>query len=165
MDYSKSSICDYITLYFADGVSDGVSLLTFNIPDTAYMNNSRGDYALVSLVDGGVIKNSNDHILVGIKNILNNSSPNNSLLPPLGHFVNQNNATDYKHKLITNNIAYLTPPRPPQITLETFGQDKSKKLVTNGYVTLKFDYLSKPALIKENKDNAFTSAFPQPYSF
>ncbi len=166
MDYATSSICDYITLFFADAVSDGVSTLTFNIPDSAYINNIRGDFALVNMADGAMKKTNNgDHILVTIKNVLNNTTSNASVPAPIGHFANVTNASSHKHMYVVNDIKYLMPPRPKQIVLETVDQDKDKKLITEGYVTLRFDYLSKPAVTEENTVNAFTPAFPQVSNF
>jgi len=165
MNYPKSSICDYVNLFFADAVVTSNEAV-FTIPASAYLNNERGDYVLVSMVDGVYFANAEHSLILTIDNVINAYSTNASMSPVLGCFTNVTNETNHKHIFIPNGVSYLMHPNPSKITIKTFEHDLSAESITsNCYITLKFQYLSKNAVKEQNKSVAFTPAFPEPKSF
>ena len=161
MNYN-STICDYVTLYLNDGTNDGTSKITFQIANSAYLNNSRGPYCLVSVADASIrTANNNENVLIGMENIYNHGSSSIHTPAILGNFscVTGDATGEYFHEFIPNKIAYLTPPRPNLITLSFIKQDKSTTLPTNGHVTLKFEYLDAIGLVASDEVTAYTPAF------
>ena len=146
--YGESHICDYVTLYFADGtltLANGNR--TFNVPTASYMFTNRGQYCLVSMVDGSFLRTAeSDSVTVGYVGAMNAGGSDMTQPAILGHFNQavQHGNNDYKHEFIPNNIKLLTQARPSQIVLSfRSASDKSVVSSNNGYVTLKFEYLSK----------------------
>lgn len=173
MSYSSASvspICDYITLYFTDGTgenNDGSR--TYDIPPAAFVSNQRGDYCSVSMVDGAVRTiNNNENVLVCYDNVYNHGvvTDSTSYKPVIGNFSCVTGAAngDYFHEFIPNKVSYLTTPRPVQIKLFFIKQDGDATLPTDGYVTLKFEYITRNS-VSETKEQTDYITFPEPPKF
>jgi hypothetical protein len=169
--YGESPICDYVTLYLNDGRAEGVftGKYVFTVPASAYMFQDRGQYCLVSMADGSFFQNTEDSsITVGIENVMNhghtqNTATNEFQPAILGHFnqVIQHGNNDYKHEFIPNRIKYLTQSRPTQIRIKLAKANSTRTGVAfdDGYVTLKFEYLSKEQVALMNESVATNIAF------
>jgi hypothetical protein len=166
MSYGESPICDYVTLYFADRTSATITGdLIFDISPSAYMFQDRGQYCLVSMADGSYFQNTEDEsVTVGYKNVSNQGSSDITQPAILGVFtqvVQHSGAGHYKHQFFPNKVKYLTQPRPTQIviTLREANAAKTGKTFDSGFVTLKFEYLSKTQVALMNEDVATNVAF------
>tara|TARA_R110002126_G_C10309035_1_gene487829 strand:+ start:254 stop:769 length:516 start_codon:yes stop_codon:yes gene_type:complete len=170
MSYKSSLICDYLTLTCADAdVVDGSKLL-FNIPASAYTSIARGDYCLVSVVDGSVNLNGQTaNVVFAIKGTLNSYASSSNLEGLIATFCrvtgNTDTVNDCGHMLQSNDIKYLYKQRPNVINLESFKVDGNAGFtataVVKGFITLKFEYLNKEAVVEQSFGESYTAAFPQ----
>ena len=170
MSYKSSLICDYLTLSFPDAdVVDG-SNLVFNIPASAYTSISRGDYCLVSVVDGSVSQvGQTANLVIAIKGTLNSYASSSNLEGVIATFCrvtgNTTTTNDCGHILQSNDIKYLYKQRPNVINLESFKVDGTSGFTAtapfSGFITLKFEYLNKEAVVEQSFGESYTAAFPQ----
>ena len=174
MNNSTSYICDYVTVFFEDGVTDNVG--EWNIPPSSYYYQSRGTLALVSIADATFDADGNNNIIIAYGNGFNGTIaqdgasdllPNNvSVLGSLVQTSNQNEANDglYVYQR-TEPIKVLTSARPSKIQLSFWKDSKAARDVSRGSVTLKFEYLSPEAEKDVNQAVSYVPAFPEPTSF
>jgi hypothetical protein len=153
MNYSNTSlICDYITLYFSEATtSSGISKWYIN--QSTYLSNSKGQYALVSVADCAI--NSLEGGTIGL--VLNNPKPlNNGSSSPV--IVSNTSPSAGLHTFVLNNNKYLIPARPTIIELKTIKvTDGSSVNLSTGWITLKFEYLSKTAVTEMNNESEYTT--------
>ena len=170
MSYKSSLICDYLTLSCADAdVVDG-SNMVFNIPGSAYTSISRGDYCLVSVIDGAINATSQTaNLVIAIKGTLNSYASSSNLEGIIATFCrvtgNTDTVNDCGHILQSNDIKYLYKQRPNVINLESFKVDGTAgftaSAISKGFITLKFEYLNKEAVVEQSFGESYTAAFPQ----
>ena len=150
-------IADYYTVFPSPGdivdFGDGKSI--FNIPASAYASNSKGQYCLVSLVDGSLdVDNQELPIIVALENVLNNGG-----LGVLGNFsiAAQQGASRYHHTFNKNDVKYLIPARPSQLRVKCLTEDQAAFVLVTGYLTFKFEYLSKEAVKAMNEETDYNT--------
>ncbi len=84
---NTETVCDYITLFFADGTADK-SELKWDIPSSAYLSNAKGLLCKVSICDAAYTTPADyeekENLVVCYEGVLNGYSPNGNF--PLGHF-------------------------------------------------------------------------------
>ena len=174
MNNSTSYICDYVTVFFEDGVTDNIG--EWNIPPSSYYYQSRGTLAVVSIADATFDAEGDSNILVAYSNAFNGTIaqegatdvlPNNiSVLGSLVQTSNQSESSDglyVYHR--TEPIKVLTAARPSKIQLSFWKDRKSARDVSNGSITLKFEYLSPEAEKEVNQSVSYVPAFPEPTAF
>lgn len=154
-------IADYVTLYFADGL--GQDLTTgrskFTIPASTYMSNAKGQYCLVSVADAGITMETFDDTLGCI---LHSPKPlnNGSNAPVLASFpiTSYDSANDdHYHSFTNNNIKYLIPARPSSIILQGIDSNGNNRMISRGWITLKFEYLSKTSVNEINNESEYNT--------
>jgi len=150
-------IADYYTVFPspADIVDFGDGKSIFNIPASAYASNSKGQYCLVSLVDGSLdVDNQELPIIVALENVLNNGG-----LGVLGNFsiAAQQGASRYHHTFNKNDVKYLIPARPSQLRVKCLTEDQAAFVLVTGYLTFKFEYLSKEAVKAMNEETDYNT--------
>lgn len=151
-------IADYYTVYLSnDNVSNfGLGESTFNIPQNSYSSNAKGQYCLISLADACIDKDDVElPLVVCLKNVNNNGA----IDAPLGNFTitaEQGN-TRFHHTFNKNDVKYLIGARPSQITIKVFQQDFSPQAMNEGYLTFKFEYLSKEVVKMMNDESEYNT--------
>ena len=167
MSYTSSPIHDYITLGFKDGVIDGHKL-HYNIPQSAYMSDSRADYCLVSVADT-VFNDSGELNPVCITcNLTRNSYATTQSLTGIISSYTRVAGTDgddnCSHYVSNDTVKYLTTARPSFIELKGHKVEGnsgfSDLALVTGYVTLKFEYISKDAVKEIENEVRYLEAFP-----
>ena len=161
-------ICDYITVFpvLGDiiGSEDG-STSVININPAQYSSNAKSDYCLMSLADAS-LDHSNEEEPIAL--VLRNPTPQNNQAesPVLGHFSitatsgRPPEAADivYHHSFVPNNVKYLVPARPSQISFTgRTSRTQSRVGFTQGYMTFKFEYLSKEQVNALNSQSNYTT--------
>lgn len=167
MSYTSSPINDFITLGFKDGVADGHKL-AYQIPQSAYMSDDRSDYCLVSVVDS-VFHDIDELNPVCITcNLARNSyATTQNLTGIISSYVRvagTDTDSNCSHMMTSGNLKYLTNARPSFIEIKGhlvngtsgFGDHN----LVMGYVTLKFEYLSKTAVKEIESEVRYLEAFP-----
>jgi hypothetical protein len=154
-------IADYVTLYFTE--AETADLTTgrskFIIPASTYMSNAKGQYCLLSVADAGMTAETFDdtigYILYSPKP-LNNGS-NNPILAsfPLTSYDSAND--DHYHSFTNNNIKYLIPARPSSIVIQGIDSNGNNRMMSRGWITLKFEYLSKTSVNEINNESDYTT--------
>ena len=171
---TSSSICDYVTLFIEDGNigTDNEGTGTWYIPSSAYYFQNRGNLALMSIVDCGYTEADINHdILIGTTEGYNgsiaqvNSSDvivrnDVSILASL-----KRTAVDGDTIITTFNnvepIKVLTAARPSKISLVFIKDSKRHHALTSqGFVVVKFEYLSPEEEQKINAGVEYIEAFP-----
>ncbi len=167
MSYTSSPIHDYITLGFKDGVIDGHKL-QYEIPQSAYMSDSRADYVLVSVADS-VFHNNNQLLPACITcNLSRNSySSAQSLTGIISNYIRvsgTDGTNNCSHLMSNDTVKYLTNARPAFIELKGHSVDGNSGFtdlaLVIGYVTLKFEYISKNAVKEIENEVRYLEAFP-----
>lgn len=159
MSYS-GVICDYYTVFPTndDVVNIGRGESTFYIPASAYLSTRKGQYCLISLADGCIDKETvEEPYLISLKNVINNSSET----AVLGSFQvsAQQGGTRHHHTFVKNDVKYLINARPSQLTVVAEQADaaNTKLVINSGYLTFKFEYLSKEAVAALNDESEYTT--------
>jgi hypothetical protein len=152
-------IADYFTTFptTAEQVVAGESL--FNVPASSYLTNAKGQYCLVSLADGAFFKATEDQPFV----VILADAMNNGGDAVLGNFatVAEHGNGNYQHTFVPNNsVKYLIPSRPQQLRIKFKTADGTAVSFATGegYLTFKFEYLSKEA-VKMMNDESDTTTF------
>ena len=151
-------IADYITIFpqASDITNLAAGESTFNIPQSTYMSNAKGQYCLVSLADASIDLESVDTpILVSLKNVMNNGG-NDAVLGNFSITAEQGN-TRFHHTFVKNDVKYLIPARPSQLTIVTEQEDRTKLALATGYLTFKFEYLNKSVVNEMNTDSQYNT--------
>jgi len=176
MNSSSSYICDYVTVFFEDGVTGNLG--EWSVPTSAYYYQTRGPLGLVSIADATFDAEGTEQFLIGFENGFNGSIAQvdapNTLMPNnisiMGSMVQSSNlrnasvAPTYVYSR-TEPIKILTPARPNKIRLSFWREDKQPRNVIRGSVTLKFEYLSPEAQKQVNDAVSYVPAFPEPHPF
>ena len=151
-------IADYYTVFPSNNeiVSAGTGVSVFNIPTSTYSSNAKGHYCLVSLVDASVDLDSEElPIMISLSNVLNNGASQ----AVIGHFsitAEQGN-TRFHHTFNKNDVKYLIPARPSQLRIKCMLEDQSSLDLNTGYLTFKFEYLSKEAVKMLNEESEYNT--------
>jgi hypothetical protein len=151
-------IADYYTIFplFGNVTNFGLGESTFNVPQSTYLSNAKGQYCLISLADASVDFDSVElPIVVSLQGVSNNGGED----AVLGHFsitAEQGN-TRFHHTFNKNDVKYLISARPSQIRIRTFQEDKTALPLTSGYLTFKFEYLSKEAVRVMNDESDYNT--------
>ena len=167
MSYTSSPIHDYITLGFKDGVVSGHKL-RYEIPQSAYMSDSRADYVLVSVADSA-FQDTDQLLPVCITcNLSRNSySTSQTLTGIISNYIRVSGAdstNNCSHLMSSDTVKYLTNARPSFIELKGHLVDGNSGFtdlpLVIGYVTLKFEYISKNAVKEIENEVRYLEAFP-----
>jgi hypothetical protein len=151
-------IADYYTIFPATAniTNADIGESTFNLPQSTYLSNAKGQYCLISLADGCLDEEDIDMpIVVSLQGVNNNGGED----AVLGHFsvtAEQGN-TRFHHTFLKNDVKYLISARPSQIRIRTFQEDKTALPLTSGYLTFKFEYLSKEAVRVMNDESEYNT--------
>ena len=167
MSYTSSPIHDYVTLGFKDGVVSGHKL-GYEIPQSAYMSDDRADYVLVSVADS-VFHDITQLLPVCVTcNLSRNSySTTQNLTGIISNYIRvsgTDTASNCSHLMSSDTVKYLTNARPSYIELKGHSVDGnsgfSDLALIIGYVTLKFEYISKNAVKEIENEVRYLEAFP-----
>lgn len=158
-------IADYFTVLASPDDVRTTGQSVFDVPASVFSSNAKGQYCLVSLVDGSFRDNDRaQNVIISMSNVLNS---NDAILGNFAIVARHNTA--YEHIFIENKIKYLIPARPSQITINTFimvGSDKFALSVDeNTYYTFKFEYLSQEDVEQKSKEADYNVAFAPQSSF
>lgn len=151
-------IADYLTVFpaAANITNAAIGESTFNVPQSTYLSNAKGQYCLVSLADASIDDDDVElPIVVSLQGVNNNGGED----AVLGHFsvtAEQGN-TRFHHTFNKNDVKYLISARPSQIRIRTFQEDKTALPLTSGYLTFKFEYLSKEAVRVMNDESEYNT--------
>lgn len=151
-------IADYYTVFPATGDITNFSLgeSTFNVPQSTYLSNAKGHYCLISLADAAVdIETIDQPIIISLFGVNNNGGED----AVLGHFsvtAEQGN-TRFHHTFLKNDVKYLISARPSQIKIKTFQEDGTILPLSTGYLTFKFEYLSKETVKMMNDESDYNT--------
>lgn len=135
-------IADYITLYSADAIQNGSSLVWNISPEYQFQN--RGQYCLVSLAKAGVLDTDlNNNVVVVYKDGQNaSSSTNNGAALGIIQVTTTPAGNEIHHAYYgAEPVKYLTRARPTQIELNTTQLDKTAITIDEAVFVLKFEYL------------------------
>ena len=168
MSYTNSPLSDYITLCFVDGLVEDNKLI-YEIPTSAYMSGSRGDYCLVSIADaalGG--ETTNDPLVItttlGTRNSYATSFNLTGILASFVRVTGVSGTSAVSHKFVKNDVKYQTDARPNKIIIAGHTVSATSgftdNALTQGFITLKFEYLSKPAVDTIQEHTRYIEAFP-----
>lgn len=151
-------IADYVTVFpTADDVvnaTNGESEIT--VPISSYLSNAKGQYCLVSLADGSIdIPAEDQPVLIILDGVQNNGAEH----AVIGSFqINaQQAATTYHHTFVKNDVKYLISSRPSKIRIKGKTEDLTPLAITTGYLTFKFEYLTKEATELMNEQSDFNT--------
>ncbi len=153
-------IADYITLYMNEATTTfATGLLKWSIPPSTYLSNTKGQYCLVSIADAGLSAEPYDltlGLVLSDPKPLNNGS-NSPILASFSVSSYDTTAEDSLHTLTLNNVKYLISARPSSITLQGVDSANNFLLFTAGWVTLKFEYLSKTSVNEINNESEYNT--------
>ena len=151
-------IADYYTVFPVSGnvTNFGTGESTFNVPQSTYLSNAKGQYCLISLADASIDYSSVElPIVVSLQGVNNNGGED----AVLGHFsvtAEQGN-TRFHHTFNKNDVKYLISARPSQIRINCFREDKTVLPLSTGYLTFKFEYLSKNVVKMMNEESEYNT--------
>ena len=151
-------IADYYTVFPAAGniTNAATGESTFNVPQSTYLSNAKGQYCLISLADASIDEDAVElPIVVSLQGVNNNGGED----AVLGHFsvtAEQGN-TRFHHTFNKNDVKYLISARPSQIRIKCFQEDKTALALSSGYLTFKFEYLSKEAVRIMNEESEYNT--------
>jgi hypothetical protein len=151
-------IADYITIFPTDDdvLNAGSGISIFNIPSSTYLSNAKGQYCLVSLADASVdIEDQELPIMISLSNVLNNSSEQ-AVIGSFSITAEQGN-TRFHHSFNKNDVKYLIPARPSQLRINGMLEDQTPLDINTGYLTFKFEYLSKEAVKAMNEQTDYNT--------
>ena len=154
-------IPDYLTVFpSADNnlhQHDGVSV--FNVPASTYMSNAKGQYCLVSLVDGSAPETTTpaeaQPRLIVLRDVLNNGG--NDAVIGTFNITAMHSSDMFKYSYLANNIKYLMPSRPSQLRIKVLQEDGTAFDLQSGHLTFRFDYLSKKEVEEMNNESETTT--------
>ena len=179
----ESSICDYITLFFKDGINDREGTQKWDIPLSSYYYQTRGTMCLVSLadatlqsIDKGDLK---EPVMIAYDGAFNGTTAEVDTTDPLipndmaflGNIsVIQQRADSMSDDSIfqfrpTQPIQLLVAARPTTVRLHFVKPNKSAvdfdtfSSYWRGSVTLKFTYLSPDEESRVNAAVSYNPAF------
>ena len=134
-------IADYITLYSADAIQNGSSLVWNLNPEYQFQN--RGQYCLVSIAKAAVLDTDQDtNVVVVYKDGQNaSSSTNNGAALGILQVTYTHNIETHHAYFASEPVKYLTRARPTQIELNTTTLDKTAITINEAVFVLKFEYL------------------------
>lgn len=151
-------IADYVTVY--PRISDITNFLNgeseISVPMSSYSSNAKGPYCLVSLADGSIDLPSQDEpILIILDGVQNNGAED----AVIGSFQisAQQAATTYHHTFIKNDVKYLISSRPSKIRFKGRTENLDNLALATGYLTFKFEYLTKEATELMNEQSDFNT--------
>ena len=151
-------IADYYTVFpsINEIVSAGTGVSVFNIPTSAYSSNAKGQYCLVSLADASLdIETQDLPILISLSSVLNHGGTN-AVIGSFSITAEQGN-TRFHHTFNKNDVKYLIPARPSQLRIKCMLEDQSSLDLNTGYLTFKFEYLSKEAVKMLNEESEYNT--------
>lgn len=157
-------IADYFTVFPSASDSTGVAgESVFNVPASTYMSNAKGQYCLVSLVDGSTrrVGEEDDPAeeafsrMIILDGVLNNGGSD----AVIGTFdittIQGDSRQKYGYK--PNNIKYLISARPSQLRIKVIRVDGTTFDFQSGHLTFKFEYLSKSEVEEMNDQSDYTT--------
>jgi len=151
-------IADYITIFPTDNdvLNTGSGISIFNIPSSTYSSNAKGQYCLVSLSDASIDIESQDlPVMISLSNVLNNGAAFAVLAAfPISA---QHSNTRFHHSFNKNDVKYLIPARPSQLRINCMLEDQTPLDLNTGYLTFKFEYLSKEAVKEMNEQTDYNT--------
>ncbi len=153
-------IADYFTVFPSASDSTGVAgESVFNVPASTYMSNAKGQYCLVSLVDGSspetVLAAEAQPRLIILDGTLNNGG-NDAVIGTFNITAMHSNNM-FKYSYLPNNIKYLISARPSQLRIKVLQEDGTAFDFQSGHLTFKFEYLSKSEVEEMNDQSDYTT--------
>lgn len=162
-------VADYFTVFpSADNnlhQHDGVSV--FDVPASTYMSNAKGQYCLISLVDGSTRRDgeiddegaTTDEEAFSRLIILDGALNNGGSDAVIGTFdiTTIHGSKKQKYSYTPNNIKYLIPARPSQLRIKVIRTDGTTFDFQSGHLTFKFEYLSKSEVEEMNNQSDYTT--------
>jgi len=153
-------ICDYVTLGITTIADvDVIPILKFNIDAAQYNSTAKADYCLISLADASFTIDDEEEpiaIILVTPSAQNNQS-NNVILGNLA-ITATSGSTVYHHQFTPNEVKYLIPARPREIRIRGLStQTATAVSLLGGYVTFKFEYLSKEQVFSLNEQTNYTT--------
>lgn len=151
-------IADYYTVFpaTADISNFGLGESTFNIPQSAYLSNAKGQYCLISLADASIDAEAVElPIAVSLQGV-NNNGGDDAVLGSFSITAEQGNSR-FHHTYLKNDVKYLISSRPSQIRVRIFEENKTPLPLTTGYLTFKFEYLSKEVVRAMNDESEYNT--------
>ena len=153
-------ICDYVTLGVSTIADVETSPITkFNIEAAQYNFTAKADYCLISLADAAFDLSTEEEpiaIILVTPSAQNNQSAN----VILGNcaITATSGATVYHHQYTPNEVKYLIPARPREIRIRGLSTQTATDLaLVGGYVTFKFEYLSKEQVLSLKDQTNYTT--------
>ena len=152
-------IADYVTVYpttsdvvnFANGESE------FRVPPSSYSSNAKGPYCLVSLADGCIDLPTQDQPFLIILDGVQNNGAEDAVIGSF-QISAQQGGTTYHHTFVKNDVKYLISARPAKIRIKVKVEDLTELVIANtGYLTFKFEYLTKEAVALMNEQSDYTT--------
>lgn len=151
-------IADYVTIYprvsNVSNIGNGESEIS--VPISSYSSNAKGPYCLVSLADASIdIPGQEEPVLIMLDGVQNNGAEN----AVIGSFQvsAQQAATTYHHTFIKNDVKYLISSRPSKIRIKGRTENLDILPIVSGYLTFKFEYLTKEATELMNEQSDFNT--------
>lgn len=149
-------IADYYTVFpvAANITNAATGESTFNVPQSTYLSNAKGQYCLISLADASIDEGAVElPIVVSLQNV-NNNGAEDAVLGNCSVSA-ENGNTRFHHSFNKNDVKYLISARPSQIRIKCFQEDKTVLALSTGYLTFKFEYLSKEAVNMMNDESEY----------
>lgn len=152
-------ICDYVTL----GISaisdiDVTPITKFNVEAAQYSSTAKADYCLISLADAAFDLSTEEEpiaVILVSPSAQNNQSAVGAILGNCA-ITATSGSTVYHHQYTPNEVKYLIPARPRQISIRGLSTQTATDLaLTGGYVTFKFEYLSKEQVFALNEQTNY----------
>jgi len=151
-------IADYVTIY--PRVSNVTTIVNgeseISIPISSYSSNAKGPYCLVSLADACIdLSTQEEPVLIMLDGVQNNGAED----AVIGSFQvsAQHGNTTFHHTFIKNDVKYLMSSRPSKIRIKGRTENLDVIPIVTGYMTLKFEYLTKEAIELMNEQSDFNT--------
>jgi len=161
-------IADYFTVFPSASDSTGVAgESVFNVPASTYMSNAKGQYCLVSLVDGSTTRDGETDQasatpdeeafsrMIILDGVLNNGG--NDAVIGTFDVTTIHGDSKQKYSYTPNNIKYLISARPSQLRIKVIRADGTTFNFQSGHLTFKFEYLSKSEVEEMNDQSDYTT--------
>ncbi len=151
-------IADYVTVYpkISDISNPANGESEISVPISSYSSNAKGPYCLVSLADGSIDLSSQEEPVMIMLDGVQNNGAEDAVIGSFQISAQHGNAT-YHHTFIKNDVKYLTSSRPSKIRIKGRTENLDILPIVTGYLTFKFEYLTKEATELMNEQSDFNT--------
>ena len=151
-------IADYVTIYPEVGdiinITNGESEIS--VPPSSYSSNAKGPYCLVSLADGCIDLSTQEEPVLIILDGVQNNGAEDAVIGSFQISAQQGNTT-FHHTFVKNDVKYLISSRPSKIRIKGRTENLDVIPLATGYLTFKFEYLTKEAVALMNEESDYTT--------